>query len=107
LDAVEKTMLQHCKQYLEDRGFVVLPKERGVIVQAHYSIPYMEFQLSRVSAERLADAAQETNASRIVREVIAKGLVVHTRHTCNGSARGREMVFRSSIAVIAPSEDEV
>lgn len=104
MDALTVAGVKHAFQYLKDRGFIVLPPERRVIVQAREAIPLGEMERSRMSAERVADMAQETCVRRIVRELFNKGLCVHSRQDIDDAITGREVVFTSAIGVIKPSE---
>ena len=97
--------LEHCKNVLRQNGYVVLPKERRVILQTNFLVPTSEVQYSRANAERYADMAQNANVQRLVREAMANGLVLHERRTIDDEVTGREIVFTSVMGVIKPNDD--
>jgi hypothetical protein len=103
LDAVERA-----KALLRSKGYVVIPEERRVILQARYIIPAFEMEGSKVP--NFIGLAFETNIRRITAEIAnpTKGLCVHRRRDIEDGITGREVVLETALGVIVQKpEDEV
>jgi hypothetical protein len=98
---VDASYVEHCKNVLRTNGYVVIPKERRVILTANYVIPDYAYR-NAVAPERLEDAAQTANLHRITNDIVQHGLFVQTKREWDDEVTGHEGVVQTAIAVIKP-----
>lgn len=92
---------EHMARLLRERGYVVIPKERRVILTANYVLPPYQEQL-RIGKERLKDLVQRQQEHTFARKLFDEGLVASTARSISDPVTGHEEVFTSCIALIKP-----
>jgi hypothetical protein len=98
------SILAHALQVVKAAGYVVIPSERHVVLDASYSLPLW----TKGSMERLMDCALVNNAERIARAAAARGLFIEHKREVDDPATGREVIVSHACAFIKPKEaDEV
>lgn len=101
-------ILEQAASILRDNGYVVIPRERHVVVQATYMVPPHEIEKVRSGDHRWSDIALTTSLKKIALEAYDAGLVIHKRQDIADPICGQEVVFRTAMACIKPkAEDEV
>jgi hypothetical protein len=99
LDA--SSSLEFYAKFLRAHGYVVIPRERHVVLDANYVLPPYSEQL-RIGKERLIDMVQREQERTFARKLFDEGLVANTIRHISDEVTGREVVFTSAIAVIKP-----
>jgi hypothetical protein len=99
----DPTLVRHCKQYLEENGYHVIPKDRQFILDANYVVPPIAMQSLRSGEARWSDIALEANIQRISRAIIHRGLAVHLRQDVADDVTGAETVFSTAICLYSPN----
>lgn len=103
MDAVR---LENLADLLRRNGYVVIPRERRVVLTSTYILSPTEMRYSRVNAERIEDMAREQSLKRLIRQADDDGLILHVRQDIDDPVTGREIVFRSAMAVTKPKADD-
>jgi hypothetical protein len=98
----ESALLEYWAARLRGAGFVVIPRERHVVLHSSYIVTRLELERAR-SAVRLADAALEDNLRCIIRKAFNDGLMLHQRRE---SPDDGDNVFTTMMGVIKPKEDD-
>jgi hypothetical protein len=97
----ESALLEYWASRLRGAGFVVIPRERHVVLHASYLVTRREMENSRI-ANRLADAALEDNLRCLIRKAFNDGLLLHERRENDE----RDTMFTTLMGVIKPKEDD-
>jgi hypothetical protein len=88
-------------KFLRENGYVVIRKERRVILDANYILPPHPEQM-KIGKERLIDIVQREQERTFARKLFDEGLVASTIRQISDPVTGTEEVFTSVIAVIKP-----
>lgn len=91
---MNKDLIEDAKALLKDAGYIVLPKERRVILQYHSIIP----------AWIDDDSAKHRNLKGLIHSAEEAGLIQHLRQDFEDHITGKEVLFRSLMGVIKPRE---
>jgi hypothetical protein len=104
---VDAPYLEHCKNVLKQAGYLVIARERRVILTASYVMPPQEAQRA-MSIERLTDMIQMEQERRLGRALFDQKLIVNHMQPTTDPVTGPEDIFTSAIACIKPkAADEV
>lgn len=98
-------ILEQAKKLLRDNGYVVIPKERRLILTVNHMMP-PHHDRHRMGKERLADMLQSQQERQFGRALFDSGLVVNHVRPLSDPVTGNEEVFTSTIACIVPKADE-
>lgn len=98
---MDASKLKYYARFLRERGYVVIPRERRVILDANYVLPPYSEQL-RIGKERLIDMVQREQERTFARKLFDEGLVANTIRHIGDEVTGRGEVFTSAIGVIKP-----
>lgn len=104
IDVIMRGQEAAAKALLKGLGYVVLPKERRVIVQARWLVSPHELERSR--DPRFEDMMRAANLRSLITEADQNGLVIHERQELDDPITGREVLFNSAIGIIKPKESE-
>ena len=99
---VSTDLITHAKLLLKEAGYVVIPRERHIVVQSRYMVPPHDLNYSRV--ERYEDMVRQKMLRDLICEADHAGLVLHARQDLNDPVTGREVVFTSAMGMIKPKE---
>jgi hypothetical protein len=96
-----KKVLESYVSILKANGYVVIPRECHVILEANYILPPYAEQL-KIGKERLQDMVQRQQEHTFARKLFDEGLAVNTIRQISDPVTGTEEVFTSLISVIKP-----
>lgn len=107
LTNAEEMLVRHAKTVLTSRGYVVIPRERHVVLTVSSVLPPHPARL-KIGKERLADMMQTQQAHQFGRALFDGGVVVNRIRPLSDPVTGDEEVFESTIGLIKPkAHDEV
>jgi hypothetical protein len=96
-------IVRHAKQILRDAGYVVIPRERHVVLTQAYRMSKYEMEYSKFNAEAIRDCANHTMLRAIGPKLHKDGLLIKTVREEKWPEPIYEM--RMQVAVIKPRDE--
>lgn len=97
--------VERAKQLLKDAGYIVIPKERRVIIHSRYLVSPWDLERFSGAPERYTDMVLSTHLRSIAGEIKDQGLYVHSKNAIDDPVTGKEVYFDTAVAVIKPKDE--
>lgn len=98
MDAVTESVAE----WLRSKGYVVIPKERHVVLSASSSIPRFEIESSRGSFDAAIKRSKDLMTRSIAKKLMDDNLIISKTHEADDPITGREFFVSVAAAIIKP-----